>query len=79
MFESFLNFRSSEMKAKLWWGWGKYLIYSFAGMHFRCALLIQNYTCSSFAQTRRSCKKLISIFVVGGEIADSESVQFPEA
>ena len=60
-------------------GWGKYLLYSFAGMHFRCALLIQNYTCSSFAQTKRSCKKLISDFVVGGEIADSESVQFPEA
>lgn len=34
---------------------------------------IKSYACSSSAQTKCSCKKLITNFVVGGGIVDSES------
>lgn len=32
--------------------------------------------CSSYAETKFSCKKLTTNFVVGGEIVDSESQYF---
>lgn len=71
MFGSLFNSRSFKMMAEHLVR--KYWIYSFSGMHSNVYFCMQNYTHSSFAQTKHSCKTLITNFVVGGETVDSES------